>query len=369
MLPYWLLFLMFAIGALQAAPAGRQAVVSNGPAHDLSRGGPTRPRTGPLFFAATALTALLIGLRFEVGADWVPYELIFRDIGRRDLLGALAYGDPAYSLLNWLIAKLGLKIWAVNLACGALFSWGLVRFARVQPRPWLVIVIAIPYLIIGVAMGYSRQAVAIGFCLAGLAAISNGRFRSFVLWIMVAALFHRTAIVLLPVVALSYAKNRLQTVALTALALAIGYYFLLRPALDQFLSTYVQRVYVAEGAGIRLGMNVVAAASFAIYSGRFGLSDVERKTWRNIAIAATLLFFVWMFIESTVAVDRIGLYLIPLQLFVMSRLPDAFGTTNRTSSVAVFTIVLFYALVLFVWLNFSNHADYWIPYKLYPIFS
>ena len=56
MLPYWLLFAVFAAGAMDYRRriwAGRRRM--------------------PLIGAACAFTALMIGLRFEVGGDWINY--------------------------------------------------------------------------------------------------------------------------------------------------------------------------------------------------------------------------------------------------------------------------------------------------------
>jgi hypothetical protein len=30
-------------------------------------------------------------------------------------------------------------------------------------------------------------------------------------------------------------------------------------------------------------------------------------------------------------------------------------------------VVAYCALVEFVWLNFANHAKFWIPYQVYPL--
>jgi hypothetical protein len=30
-------------------------------------------------------------------------------------------------------------------------------------------------------------------------------------------------------------------------------------------------------------------------------------------------------------------------------------------------ILLYYGVVLFVWLNFATHAQYWLPYRFYPL--
>jgi hypothetical protein len=68
-------------------------------------------------------------------------------------------------------------------------------------------------------------------------------------------------------------------------------------------------------------------------------------------------------VPSSTAIDRLALYIIPLQLAVLSRLPIAF---NRSGSLRL-VIMAYSAGVLFVWLNFAKHAEYWLPYQFYPL--
>src|SRR5258705_4412495 len=121
------------------------------------------------------LIALMIGLRFHVGGDWIAYEEIFAD-AKGESLGSLpAIADPGYYLVNIVVQWLGGELWLVNLVCGAIFTWGFTRFAEAQQRPWLAMVVAIPYLLVVVAMGYTRPAVAIGLVMAGLATLPEFR--------------------------------------------------------------------------------------------------------------------------------------------------------------------------------------------------
>jgi hypothetical protein len=67
-------------------------------------------------------------------------------------------------------------------------------------------------------------------------------------------------------------------------------------------------------------------------------------------------------VASSTAVDRLALYLIPLQLFVGSRLPDTrlFDLDPETWKQL---LVLFSLAVLLVWLLFASHARFWLPYR------
>jgi hypothetical protein len=180
-------------------------------------------QSAPLLFVAALLIAAMIGFRYEVGGDWNTYKEIYSEISYFKLMEAIAYGDPGYSLLNWMAVQFGAGIWFVNLACGLIFTWGLVRFARRQTNPWLAVLVGIPYLVIVVAMGYTRQGVAIGLLLAGLSVLDRSSFVRFGFYILLAATFHKSAIVVLPLVALASSRNRLVTAGLM-LVLAIMLY-------------------------------------------------------------------------------------------------------------------------------------------------
>jgi hypothetical protein len=201
--------------------------------------------------------------------------------------------------------------------------------------------------------------------MAGFAALSRGSFRQMVLWVIAGAMFHRTALVVLPLVTLSYTRNGLQTFLVVLVGSYLAYKFLWTN-FDTYQHLYIQRVYEAEGSGVRLGMNITPAVIFLLLSRRFGLSEDERRIWRNFSIAASVSFVVWFVTKNTVAVDRLALYLIPLQMVVFSRLPNVLSRSDAPSAEYKGLIVVYCALVQFTWLNFANHAQYWVPYRIYP---
>ncbi len=349
MIPYWFLFGLCALFGF----------IEQGPNADR------RPAPIPLAAVGTLLI-LMIGLRYEVGGDWRVYdEMLFRT-AYMTLGHALSQGDPGYHLVNWLASRLGLGIWGVNLFCGVAFTAGLIAFSRTLPLPWLAILVAVPYLIIVVAMGYSRQGVAIGFGMLGLAALQRGSVARFVVWVAVAAAFHKTAVVLLPFALLMSPRNRLVTVVALALMGAALYFVFLDGALDQLVSVYLEQEYDSQGALIRVLMNVVPATIFLVMQRRFMLPPPLLRLWRNFAIAALACLPALFLLNSTTVVDRIALYLIPLQLFVLGSLPKAWSREGQSHRPIQFAITLYSAAILFVWLNYATHAVYWLPYQAFP---
>lgn len=343
---------MFAIGAL-----------------DHRRRGAIGDAAPPLLLVASLVTALMIGLRYEVGGDWEPYREIFAYARFINLKNTLAMGDPGYALLNWTAHRLDVGLWAVNVVCGFIFAWGLHKFARRQPNPWLAMLVAVPYLIIVVAMGYSRQAVAIGFMLAGLAELDRRSLPRFIFYIALATTFHKTAVIVLPLVALAAVRNRIIVVGLTVTIGVILYYLFLEATLQLLYTNYVESEYSSEGAAIRVVLNVVPAILFLIFNRKFNLAEDRRKLWRNFSLAALGTLVLLFVLRSSTVIDRLALYLIPLQIFVLARLPEAFPNKGRANGQLVLAVLLYSAALQFTWLNFADHADSWLPFRFYPLFG
>ena len=351
MFPYWLLFTVFAAGSLQYGRRRMAGVTAT-----------------PVLAVAGLLVALMIGFRYEVGGDWQQYEDIYRYVGGRELVRALDSTDPGYALLNWIGRQLKVEIWFVNLVCALIFTWGLVRFARRQPNPWLAIVVAIPYLIIVVAMGYTRQGVAIGLILAGLAVVDRTSLLRFSIYIAVAATFHKSAVIVLPIVALSVTRDRITTVGILILTGALLYYLFVQESVDRLMTYYIAQKYTSQGALVRVAMNIPPALIFLLAQKRFQLGLQERKLWRNFAIAAFgALIILWRLPDATTAVDRIALYLIPLQIFVLSRVAHAFPDKGRADVRLILLVIAYSAAIQYVWLTMAQNASFWIPYRVYPL--
>lgn len=349
MIAYWLLFSLCAIFALEGGGKrqGRSAV----PNQALALGG--------------VFIALIIGMRFEIGADWFSYLAHYKRVGFLSLAQILGQGDPGYYLINWISNKLGLGMRGVNLACGAIFAWGLIAFVRTLPRPWLGMVVAVPYLVVVVAMGYSRQGVAIGLVMLALAMFTRGSLVKFALWTIVAVTFHKTAVFVLPLAALASTRSRVPTALALGVMAAMLYYLFVDSAVDRLVYGYIETEYDSEGAGIRVAMNAIPAIIFLLNQHRFDLGEVERKLWRNMSLAALACIPALMLLSGSTLVDRLALYLIPLQVFVLASLPRALGKAGRENGQVVLAVILYSGVILFTWLNFAGHTSNWVPYKLY----
>jgi hypothetical protein len=70
------------------------------------------------------------------------------------------------------------------------------------------------------------------------------------------------------------------------------------------------------------------------------------------------------FVPSSTVVDRLGIFPVPLQIFVMARLPRIFDRENKENMGLVIGVIVYSLAVEVVWLYFGVEAKwYWIPYK------
>jgi hypothetical protein len=351
--PYWFLFLVPAwLAVTRLRPAAT---------------GVSQSKRWPDWWRVVfVLLVLMIGLRHEVGGDWLTYIDHISSASQQTLSVAVSQGDPAYSLLNWVAAKTGLGTYFVNTVCAAIFSWGLVVFCRAQPHPWLALVVAVPYLVTVVAMGYTRQGTAIGLAMLGLVALSERKLFHFAVFVVLAALFHKSAVILMPLAVLAGTRHRLWTAFWVVLSTGLFYVLLLQDSVEALQTNYVEAQYQSQGAALRLAMNAVPAVLFLSLRHRFVMPQSERMFWTWMSLGA-LGFVGWLVVSpSSTAVDRVALYWIPLQLFVLSRLPNALGNRNALNGIWVRWVVAYSVTVLFVWLVFATHSRYWLPYQFYP---
>jgi hypothetical protein len=285
---------------------------------------------------------------------------MFKLISEMSFADAVAATDPAYGALNWWSSQLGWGIYGVNVACAFIFLIGFARFCAPEGRSLLMLSIATSYLIIVVVVGYSRQGTAIGIELLALRALMGRRLLRFFIWVSLATMFHRSAEILLPLGYFAMPRHvgwvgRIvlgATIAAAAILVAIQF----SSQSEVFIANYVSSDhYSSQGALLRSVMNV-AAALVLLHNRRKWVGHWDDlDIWLVFSFAAIAVAGL-SFVASTAA-DRIGLYLIPLQIIVFARLPVLWRGANVG-------VVILYAAALGIWLNLGQFASVlWLPYK------
>jgi len=328
--------------------------------------GANTPRWVWLTFGSFLL--ILIGLRHQVGCDWLAYTegLEFTKEAPWEVIYDLR-NEVGYTLLSWLSLFFGFGIYGVNFFCAFIFSGGLISLSRAQPYPWLSILVAIPYLVIVVAMGYTRQAAAIGLLMYGFVYLLRGKIALHLACVLSAGLFHKTAFVFAALALLKPGGSKLKkTLGVGLIVSMIGGAYFLEQA-ESFMLNYVGHTMKSDGGQIRVLMSCLPALIFFWYWEKWGQKFEDRWLFGVMSLLS-IMCLPLVAIAST-AVDRMALYLIPLQLVVWARFPMLVqGHIERNS--AILMIIAYSAVVQFTWLFFGTHAGCWVPYEnlLFPSF-
>lgn len=303
---------------------------------------------------------VFIGLRYQIGGDWVTYidQLeVVKDAPFEEFLNLRT--EFGYNLVSWVSQALGMSIYGANLICATIFTAGLISLSRAQPYPWLAIVVAIPYLVIVVAMGYTRQATSIGLLMLGFGYLLQRRITAYLVLVLLAGLFHKTALIFAAFPLFQPGGGYFRLVLGVGLLVSLtGGALLIEHAEFLFLH-YVEENMESGGGQIRVLMNLPPALILLVYWKKWGRKYTDRWLWGLVALLA-LLCLPLVSMAST-AVDRMALYLIPLQLVVWARFPALVqGRIQRTSAFLI--VIFYYAVVEYVWLVYGTFSSYWIPY-------
>jgi len=336
-------------------------------------------RTKLLFWVPLFLiTIVFIGFRHEVGGDWENYLQWYDRVTQETFAWTLTGKDSGYLVVNWLAYRFGWGIYGVNVVCSSVLALSLGYFCSKQPLSSVAWLVSIPYFLIVVGMGYTRQSVALGLFFLALIVLQEKRIWVYGLILIVAATFHTSILLFLSLVLLwvdkdfaqkvkdRVLKNKtlslLETIGIVILicaivVLGIKNYLMFKSQISAYLfSDY----WESKGGLVRALMNVGPALCLIIGKRAWEKVFGKYRIWYGMSWLAILVLLATFF--STTFADRIGLYLLPLQLYFFSRVPLLFSDRTVRSWVIV-SICALYGLILWVWLEHADHAYYWVPYN------
>lgn len=312
---------------------------------------------------AAIFIIIIVGLRREVGGDWYNYLDVFHHIKTVDFWRGLRTTEPGYAMLNIIAARAGWGIWFPDLVCAAIFTWGLIALSRMQPNPLLALAVSI-YVITLVAMGYTRQSAALGFVILAVVQFLRGSTLRAFAFLLFASLFHLSSVIVAPLLGLVIVRRGPIAILLFGI-IAVYMYLQLSGKIVQKIDVYTENTYSAGGALIRASLSTAPAALFLLFRNRFTVNNDEMRLLVVLSIVSLALIPATLYLKSTIIVDRISFYLVPLQIIVLSRIPYAFGARSRASMLLV-TAVLFYSLCIEVgWLMLGTWGSAWLPYRNY----
>ncbi len=328
------------------------------------------------------LFSVFIGLKKEIGCDWVAYKDIFNlsncatNTGDIDLCNKfkisstyeyLNFKEIGFSSINLIINKLGGNLYISNYFFSLLFIIPILNFCSSLKRPFLAILVSFPYLITVIGIGTIRQSIAIAFLMVGFNALNKNRFYKYYLLNLFAILFHYSSsiFIFLPFLFIKKRSINLKYINkfLFFLFLILIFAFLI------FNNNYIfyqlnGYLNYREAISLKSPLIVWSMISFPAIFILLNYKDYKKydknKFWKNYSIIGVLMIFSIFF--NPIISLRLMLYFLPIKIYALSNLPQI--RKFRDSPKNAYLIIIIISLsILTIWLNFANHSYCYLPYK------
>lgn len=306
-----------------------------------------------------------VGLRHEIGADWFNYVNHHNKMTFAPISEAFGLREPASKLLFWLAEQSGLGIYLTNFVSILVLFFGLHSVARQMPNTGLALIVAVPYIIVAVGMNLTRQSLALGIVYFVFSIWYQSSVWRKIAMIVLAGAFHYSALLVLPVIFLDRSLPLRERIITICMCVAVGMFVLGGGInLTHYLVVYSlssESYKDSSGAVLHVMLNAGPAALYFLF----------RRAWQESVFPSPLMDVLGilsivslpLLSLSSTAVDRASLYFSIVPMYVVAGLPEVVKRIGVPTTHAWGAVIAPYFGLLVIWLMFSNHAEYWVPYR------
>lgn len=319
-----------------------------------------------IFIFTMLFMVFFIGFRYEVGADWKNYLVIYDYFKYIDFKEALFISDIAYSILNYISQSLGFEDTIfVNVICGLLVCIFIyITFLKLKEY-WVLLLILFPYHILVVSLNYTRQSVALAILMYAFTFLIEKRILKYIVFILFAALFHKTAILFLLFVPLFFMVKRYYLYLYEILSIGMISVMLYLSSLSE-QNMYISSDSDISSAGVfmRLSIHVIPVYLYLFFRNKFYLHFNQQIINILDYMLLLILFCCILALPFSTLSDRFNLYLIFFDLFVVSFI---FYQAKLSTRLAItLSLITYFTMFIYVWIFYGEWASKaWIPYKNY----
>jgi len=324
-----------------------------------------------LYFLTLFFLTIFVGLRYEIGVDWDTYLIFYDTLKWYSFEDAIFYTDPIFGALNYWGNKLGFKdTLFVNLSCSIFLFYFFYKFSKKFHYKYVPLLVSYTYFIVVVSMNYVRQSVAVSISLLAMYYALQGKKYNFIFLIILASLFHKSAIVLLVFFPLCFLSKVELSRFIIFIYVAVSIIFItvvlyLSGLQGGNIYTDSDSEISSSGTLFRLGSHLIPLVLYLKNRYRFKCFLNSNIVILDYLVVLILYCVFLSFFYSTLA-DRFNLYLFFFDVYIYSFLCDKMNLKNRISLLLV--IFIFSSFNFFVWFNFGTYATKgWIPYQNYII--
>ncbi|MBQ7800878.1 MAG: EpsG family protein [Oscillospiraceae bacterium] len=330
-----------------------------------------QPNLTTAFFCVILI--LFSGLRGEFTADHANYSRLFEYVDKAFSFSEILRPEIEFSMektfvvLSRFIGCFTDSAVVYTLVISAITVGLFLRFFRKYSQmPWITILLFVSLGSYLATFNLVRQLLAVAIVLNAVPYLCDGRWKTYIVIVLAAAMIHRTALIMLPMgLVLTRRITKLNISLLLGAAVAVWF---LMPNIITFVQTTIAR-YSATTYGMGEGtlnaaVPTLGIALFALYSISIGDCEFDVSTMENrVMINGMLLHLITLILGIRVYnVTRFAEYFEPYALVLTSNLIA--GYRNGRERVIVIAAICFISVV-FAYITISGTG--YEPY--YTIFS
>lgn len=324
-----------------------------------------------------ALLIIVAGLRSaEVGADTAMYKQIFdwAAAGSSFLQEYISWHgggtEPLFYGLTYYLSKVvGFNIYITIVAIISIapIMYVIYKYSR---NVYLSLLLYIGFGYFAFAMNGIRQAMAIGICMLAFDAAIEKKLKKFILLVLIAVLFHKTALLFILVYWLAdikKSKNFRYIVVISLIAV-----FALRTYIFQFLNIFARQsfeVASTDQGGYRMFLVMLFTMVVGWYyyyrfmkNGDVKLNENSNSLSWLLLLMLTVATLMWPIANLNAELNRMYYY---YHIFIFLHIPNLVKSLNRKERmvlVAIFVAVSCYYLQAYIIggdLKYSPYIPFW----------
>lgn len=298
---------------------------------------------------------ILIGLRNEIGGDWINYKI---DFDRTSFFSTNI--DLTFDVIKYLTKSIYNNYFLYNFLIAFIFLTPVYLLISKYELRWLIITAIFPICILLLGMGYLRQGIAFSMGLLFLSNVKNRNYLLAAIFLILSILSHKLSIIHLGVFILVFVLMfRKYLIFFILIVIALDIYFIFPEIIERNIYFYLGGgVYqFSLGALPRMAIILLACISI-VYVFNRKKEDLKEEEKFFFQLSLILIFLFQLIFISSVFADRLFLYFQVILIYFFSNL--YIYKNYKKIYFFNFIIVISY---FFVWSIFGKFSSYWLPYK------
>ena len=300
-----------------------------------------------------------MGGRYVVGCDFKAYYLRYVEILPGIHFSEIfARQEPGFELLSAILKTLGANYMWLNVSASALMIVGYFTFARRFKNPIMIMALLFPVVIVQLGMSGIRQGIAVAGLMLATVAFQKGRGWWTALLIVIAAQFHSSVLIFLPIAFLAGRRINAGQIIAGVLLLSPLAMYLLSDRLDVYAERYIDQTYgeiTSGGALIRYALIMVPQVLFLTYHRQ--LRSHFPEVYGLLKLFVIICFgLLPIAMYSSIALHRINFYVMPFSILTFIYLSHIV-IPQKQLLLGRMVPALFYGFYQLSWFASSSHAD------------